>query len=207
VKLLLKDREFELESGTLGASISDPYWSTKYDPKGDPSLCWSLEFKAKGRVFDGERWKPKISCDILRFPIRRWFEIEGQEVSWDSPFEEKSGEPNGNFYVFEHADIAAATLHFVERDKLRFRVTWQGRCNVFWNDEYGEDVPFSLEGWAEFKRVRVKGSERDTEKALRARLESYLYAGDFDEQPMKVGPHSYEDGVKMAEMTFVPRSL
>jgi hypothetical protein len=203
--LTLKDRVFEIERAEISAIVPDPYWSKKYNPGGDTRLFWMLHIFAKDRVFDGMVWRPNIRHEGLHFPTRRWAEIVSQIVEWNSPWDESTGQPNGGFYVFGHEDISRAVLRFDDRDRTKFRVAWNGLCNVLWDDEYGRDVPFAVEAWATLADVRVHGSESDTELSLRARLGVHLETKDFVQNSIRFDGHSYDDGVKMAHAVFTPR--
>jgi hypothetical protein len=203
MRLILKDRSFALERAELSAAIPDPYWSRKYNPTGDARLFWSLDVEAKC-VPDGEMWRPRVYHQNLRFPIRQWTEVVGQEVEWSARYDERSGEPNGGFYVLEHGDIPRARLRFVERDGVNFRFEWEGVCDVFWDEEYGQDVPFWASGWAGFTGVIVRGSESDTTETLRLRLAEYLDTRGFLQGPLCRDGHCYEDGVGMAHAVFTP---
>ena len=203
--LTLRDKAFTLKSAKLSAAIPDPYWSRKYNPTGDARLFWSLDVAAE-RETDGEMWGPQIYHQNLHFPIRRWMDVVGQVVEWSSRYEEESGEPNGGFYVFEHGDIPRARLRFAERNGVSFRFEWDGVCDVFWDDDYGQDVPFSASGCAEFTGVIVQGSESDTDVTLRRRLAEYVDPRDFTQGTLCRDGHCYESGVKMAEAVFAPLS-
>jgi hypothetical protein len=156
------------------------------------------------RETEGEMWRPRVYHENLQFRIRRWLEIAGRAVEWSERYEEESGEPNGGFYVVEHGGIPHARLSFFERDGTRFRFEWTGACDVFWDEEYSQDVPFSVSGWAEFTGVIVRGSESDTDETLRGRLAQYLDPGDFAQGPLCMDGHCYESGVKMAHARFSP---
>jgi hypothetical protein len=204
MRLTLKDKTFALQSARLSATIPDPYWERMYTPTGDARLFWSLEVVAEQGT-GGEIWGPRVYHENLHFPIRRWMDVVGQAVEWSEPYEEESGEPNGGFYVVEHGDIPSAHLRFTERDGVSFRFEWEGVCDVFWDDEYGQDVPFSASGWAEFTGVIVRGSESDTDETLRGRLAQYLEPGDFAQGPLCRDGHCYESGVQMTHAVFTPR--
>lgn len=198
MKFTLKDKTFAIKSATLSAAIPDPYWSAKYNPSGDARLFWSLEVicEAGEDDDDGEMWEPRIYHEDLHFPIRRWMNVAGQTVEWSKPA--------GGIYVFEHERISRARLRFLERDGARIRFDWEGCGDVRWDDEYGEDVPFTASGWAEFTQVIVRGSESDTDETLRTRLAAYFDPGDFIQQPISPGGR-YDSGVRMAHGVFIPR--
>jgi hypothetical protein len=201
--VIVKPQRRSCDGAELSAAIPDPYWSLKYNPTGDAGLVWSLDVGTEPEV-GGEMWRPRAYHENLHFPIRRWMDVAGQFVEWSARYEEESGEPNGGFYVMEHGDIPRANLRFFERDGVTFRFEWTGVCDVFWNDEYGQDVPFSAAGWAEFTSVIVYGSESDTDETFRARLAEYLDLRDFIQGPLCCDGHCYESGVKMAHTVFTP---
>lgn len=203
MRLTLRNKTFALKTAKLSAAIPDPYWSRTYNPSGDARLFWSLDVAAE-RETEGEMWGPRVYHENLHFPIRRWMDVAGQVVEWSERFEEESGEPNGGFYVMEHGDISRARLRFPEREGATFRFEWEGACDVFWDEEYGQDVPFSASGWVEFTGVIVRGSESDTDATLRDRLAEYLETRDFIQGPLCRDGHSYESGVKMAHAVFSP---
>jgi len=198
MRFILKDKKFAIESATLSAAIPDPYWSAKYNPSGDARLFWSLEvICGTGEDDDGEMWEPRIYHEDLHFPIRRWMNVAGQAVEWS--------EPSGGIYVVEHENISRGCLRLLEREGARFRFDWEGCGDVRWDDEYGEDVPFTASGWANFTQVVVRGSESDTDETLRTRLAAYLDPGDFVQQPISHSGHRYDSGVGMAQGVFIPR--
>lgn len=201
--LVLKDKTFAVKRARLSATILDPYWLRTYCPTGDPRLFWSLVVEAEEGAGD-EMWEPLASCDNLHFPVRRWVDVAGQVAEWSEPYDEETGESNGNFYVFEHGDIARARLHLPERNGVAFRFEWEGVCDVFWGEDYGRDVPFSASGWAEFTGVTVQGSESDTDETLRGRLAEYLDPRDFVQGPLLRVGHRYDSGVKVARAEFTP---
>jgi hypothetical protein len=140
-------------------------------------------------------------------PVRRWWEIEGQTIQWDTPADERSGIPNGGFYLFEHNDILQATLRFLDRKGRRFRIHWKGSCNVFWDkNKYGEDVPFDLNTVATFTGISVGGSWKDNDETMRKRLSQYLDPADFVQQPIQRSECKHDYGVWMgADTIFKPK--
>jgi hypothetical protein len=203
MKLTLRNKMFALKSAKLSAAIPDPYWSRTYGLNEDARLFWSLDVESV-REAEAETWAPRVDHENLHFPIRRWTEVAGQVVEWTERHDGESGEPNGGFYVVEHHDIPRARLSFFERDGTGFRFEWAGVCDVFWDEEFGEDVPFSVSGRAEFTGVIVLGSESDSDESLRGRLAEYLDPRDFTQGPMCIDGHRYESGVKMAYAVFSP---
>jgi hypothetical protein len=201
----LKDLHFSIDSAEIIASIMDPYWNKQYNQSHEIQLNWSLDIETRDKTIKGEIWAPHIYHETLHFPIRRWKDLSGQTVSWDSPFDEKTGEANGGFYVFEHEDISQATMIIAQRKGTRFKVQWEGLCNVFWDEDYRENVPFSIETWADFKGILVRGSERDTNETMSEHLSAFIDVADFHQHPIEHSSHKYESGVGMASSRFVPQ--
>jgi hypothetical protein len=199
MQLVLKDRVFEIAEATLTAGIPDPHWSHKYDPGGNAGLAWALTVDAKEQEFDDTVWEPRVYHEELYFPVRRWMDVAGQSVTHDADANEEAG----TVYLFEHEGISRGTLRFFERDGLRFRFEWDGLCDLFWEEPYDQDVPFTIQGWATFTEVMVRGSARDTDASVRARLAEYLDPDDFVQHPLQAGP-PYQDGVRSAHARFTP---
>jgi hypothetical protein len=87
---------------------------------------------------------------------------------------------------------------------MDFRIEWDGVCNVFWNEKYGENVPFSIQTVARFTEVIVHGNEHDDDISLRQRLSPYLDPGDFVHRPIRKDECTYDSGVGMADCRFEP---
>jgi len=182
MEFILKDKRFAIRSAELFASIPNPRWVRKYDPANDPRPFWSLEIWIEGDL--GIEEEARATAEEMRFPIRRWTDVVGQTVEWGLRFNRKPV-PYGNFYLGVHDRISRARLRFIERDGIRVRFEWEGVCNVYWDDDYRKDVPFSVEGWAHFNGVTVSGDVRDTAESMRERLAQYFEAHDFVQGPLR----------------------
>ena len=161
----------------------NPKWLRKYHPEDDPGIFWSLEVWVEGDL--GIEEEARASAEEMRFPIRRWEDIAGQTVEWSRPSEKKfGGGPYGAFYLGVHDVIGRARLRFTERDDTAFGFEWEGVCNVYLDDDYRHDVPFSAEGLAQFTGVTVHGNGSDTEESVRDRFAQYLDPRDFVQGPL-----------------------
>lgn len=94
----------------------------------------------------------KVRINIFKLDIKSWKDIAGLSLKWDSQYN-KNGEEAGTLYVFEHEYVNSGTIQFLERNGNKFKVKWTGTANVYWNDEYGEDVPFYFEGDVKFTGI------------------------------------------------------
>jgi hypothetical protein len=203
MKLTLRNKTFTIITAKLSAMMPDPYWTRTYNPNGNNRLFWSLHISAENKTEADIQW-PGIYHENLHFPIRSWKDVAGQVVEWSERYDQESGEPNGGFYVFEHADIPRARLEFVERDVNRFKFEWEGVCDVFWDEEFWQEVPFSATGWADFTEIIVNGSELDTPESPLERLSEYLDVNDFIQEPLLLDHSCYQSGIKMNQTRFSP---
>jgi hypothetical protein len=203
--LLLNDRRFQIVAATITGVIADPYWCDKHNGGKGKELKWEIEVETKGRMFDGDLWRPNLGHSMV-LPVRRWIDLVGQSRSWNVPVDRETGEPNGSFYVFEHADMPRATLTFGKRKGNVLRIDWEGKCHVHWSEPYRKNVPFSLKAAATFQGVDVHGTERDDKTAFRNRLGEYLDPADFRAGPIRLSEHKYKNGARLASIHFTPKA-
>src|SRR5215213_1649428 len=148
MEFILKDKPFLIKSAELFATILNPARLPRHLPEGDPRPFWSLEVWAEGDWYEDEEMggvetEARATAEEMRFPIRRWTDVLGQTIEWAGPYDQKVGGPYGIFYLEEHDRIGRARLRFTERDGTAFRFEWEGVCNVYGDEGYERDVPFS----------------------------------------------------------------
>jgi hypothetical protein len=68
MRLHLKDLVFNITRATLTGVVPDPYWSSKYNQGAAQRLVWSVDIQAGKQV-----------------------------LTWDTAYNEESGEPNDGF--------------------------------------------------------------------------------------------------------------
>ncbi|HEV2915839.1 MAG TPA: hypothetical protein VGX92_21335 [Pyrinomonadaceae bacterium] len=217
MEFILKNKPFAIRSAELFATIPNPNslrksWLCKYHPEADPRPFWSLEVWAEGEWYEGDEEEEmggveaRATAEEMRFPIRRWTYVQGQTVEWAGPYDEKVGGPYGVFYLEEHDIIRRARLRFTERDGTAFRFEWEGVCNVYGDEGYERDVPFSTAGWARFTGVTVYGGGADTDESLRGRLAQYFDPRDFVQGSLlsRSDRHGYFRRVKSSHAVFTP---
>jgi hypothetical protein len=202
--LFLRDRDFEIESATIEASVGDPHWCDTYNRGRAKDLFWSIDVLARPRAFDGETWAPRVYFECLELPVKSWKDLAGMRKEWNDGYDDRTGEPNGCVYVFEHEEISRGSLIVGARRDARFELRWEGICNVHWDDEFGEGVPFRIETDATFAGISVAGSEKDTDASVLARLMTFIDVADLRQSPLEFLPSRYEDGVGMARARFHP---
>lgn len=206
MEFILKDKPFAIKSAELFATIPNPHWVRKHDPANDPRPFFSLEVWIEGEL--GTDTEARASAEEMHFPIRRWTDVVGQTVEWSRRPDQKTGGPYGNFYLGVHDSISRARLRFTEKDGLRVRFEWEGVCNVYWDDDYRKDVPFSVSGWARFTGVTVYGGGPDNDESMRDRFAQYLDPDDFVQGPLisRTDRHGFFRRITSSHAVFTPRS-
>lgn len=128
--LRLRDRTFSLDSANL-----------QYERE-----TWILQIDANPKEFDGELWTPSLYHQGLRMSARDPAELQGQSTSWRHKSDRTYHHPElGLMYVFGHHDVYETTLRFGDFIGGNIEVEWSGLCDVFWDDNFKERVPFQCQ--------------------------------------------------------------
>lgn len=48
--------------------------------------------------------------------------------------------------MVEHENISSGTIKIVDVTKETISIKWNGLANIYWHDEFGENVPFETAG-------------------------------------------------------------
>lgn len=110
--------------------------------------------------------------------VSSWKDLEGQTLVWEDECNE-DGEEAGFLYVFEHEDVTKGTIEILERHGTNFQIRWSGTANVYWNEEYGEDVPFVFEGEVRFTGILACSDVEFTEEEVRDAMQKYINMDEF----------------------------
>lgn len=192
-KFLCKGREYRVESAEIMAGISDPYWCDKYNKGKDKDLSWliSIETQTDDPAFPG----PNVDIG-LPIKISNWHNLAPYEKAWTEAVDAATGEGYGTMYIFDHQSIAPGRVQIKSRDGVQFQVVASGKNE--------EGIDFSLEVTAVFREIRVRGSEKDTDETILARLKSQLDDSNLSAAPFQLD-HTYNSGVRMGEAIFSPK--
>jgi hypothetical protein len=126
-RIFLRDRVFRVKRADL----------TRH---GD---LWHIEIETEFEEFDGERWAPYLYHQGLRMSALTVADLKGQVTSWRLQTDSTYPHPEvGTMYVFGHHDVRHSTLTFGRYEAGRIELNWEGLCDVFWEGEFSEDVPF-----------------------------------------------------------------
>lgn len=221
--LKLGKLEFEVESADLFAEFSDAGMGI-FDPaakKKYPEFVWFLEINAEEGDF--AEWIPENTDEDeeplqetvapvlyhnngFAMDVKSWKDLEGLDKTWESEYNEY-GEEAGCFYVFEHEDVTSGKIEFLKREGNVFRIRWSGTANVFWDDEYGEDVPFEFEGDVTFSELGTSFVGITDLECVKAALSDYIDMDEFEFKSEETRERlSSSEGMKTVHrFNFVPK--
>ncbi|MDE6620861.1 MAG: hypothetical protein K2K74_10320 [Lachnospiraceae bacterium] len=185
--------EFEVEYATVCASYAEPKLNQRAGSmKAEETFDWTIDIDMKAGDFvyelsdeeleeldeDEEPFYESVSPRLYHnngfvLNISSWKELEGQTLAWESEYN-ANGEEAGFLYVFEHEAVTKGKIEFLERRGNVFLVRWSGMANVYWNDEYGEDVPFLFEGEVRFTGIGAYSDVERTEEEVRTAMQKYI---------------------------------
>jgi hypothetical protein len=156
----IKDLDFEIKSAYVDAFVSSI----------DNQLIFSLyiETEENEDIFMG--YPACFNSEILlKFnpgEISQWQDIAGKTVEWeDCP---DDSEPHALLYVFEHEEVYHAKIEFVKTgDKIAVKIN--ARCDVFYDDDYSEDLPLQIETEVDFYGIACgkDASEEDCRNKIK----------------------------------------
>ena len=94
----------------------------------------------------------------FRIGVKDVKRIKGKKFEWLENVN-KRGEEAGTMCVLEHEDISSGTIEILDVTNDMIKIRWNGLANIFWDDEFGENVPFETE-------IEAKLPEIPKEKVL-----------------------------------------
>lgn len=71
-------------------------------------------------------------------------DLKGKRFIWQYSYNEEDEEA-GTCYVVEHEEVTKGCIEIVDIIDNCMRIKWFGTANVFWDEKYGEDVPFQTQ--------------------------------------------------------------
>jgi len=193
----IKEREFEIHEARISATILDPYWYEMYGTEYDHKYFWSINVSANNQVFGSYSWAPDASHEDLLLSIRNWHDLENTVYEWKKP--------EGCFTVFGNENITEACIIIGKRKGNKFELSWKGLCDIHWNEEYSENVPFEIECEATFCGAGVNASEKDTDETVLERVSQFFDIHNLKQLPLEQKSYKYQSGVGIASSVFLPK--
>ncbi|MBB1387738.1 hypothetical protein H5119_19860 [Pseudoalteromonas sp. SG45-5] len=140
--LRLNEREFKVSDAYIQGTI-----------KNGTLNCF-IEVDTEEREFEDTCWEPNICHQGLVIKVSSWDELQGSSLNWSDSNDPTYKHPEiGILYVFGHAETVNNILTFGQIKNGKIEVKWSGCNDIFWDDEFGQNVPFELHTWLEIKNV------------------------------------------------------
>lgn len=133
----LKDYEYEVTSCSVAFDL---------DPD-DQTLCMFIDIDANAVSEDMEYELRSIRLyhnNGFRTGVKNVKYLKGRTFKWTEEFNSRDEEA-GTMYVVEHENISSGTIEIVDVTKESISIKWNGLANIYWDDEFGENVPFETE--------------------------------------------------------------
>jgi len=155
----IKDRTFVVASAILFAEIRELAEARKMWGPRNEGIAWFLEVKTEdNQAGENDAWEPYAEC-ICRFPQLHWRDIEGQVLEWDESWDPEMGNQRSGLYLFHHCPIRNSRLEFADRRRSEFHCRWQGQCDLFWDENYQDNLDLHIEAKVQFIGIAVYEKE------------------------------------------------
>lgn len=159
-------------------------------------ISWSIGFETESDNED-EFPPPHVDFDGIEISVKNWHNLVGYEAAWDKPINAQTDERYGMVYVYDHQLISDGRVHITGRNGTEFRIVASGK------NEEGQT--FSIDAPAVFKGIYVRGSERDSDETIRARLREQIDDTNLIGTPFKLD-FKYDSGVKAGTSFYSPKT-
>lgn len=60
---------------------------------------------------------------------------------------------SGTVYVVEHEYITESNIEIKDIDDYHITIHWYGKLNIYWNEQFGENVPFDITFKSKYKII------------------------------------------------------
>lgn len=131
--ILFNNVEYEISSKSLFISNLD----------GVITLGLDLEASTRDESIDSELRSIRLyHNDNFVTQCKDISELKGKKFVWPNS-EDKDLGSAGFLYVLEHEEVTSCTMEILDVKDDSLVIKWTGNANVYWNDEFGANVPFS----------------------------------------------------------------
>lgn len=194
-KFVFDGHEYRIVTGQITASIGDPYWCDTYNDGNGKAIAWSIHFSTESD--DEELSPPNVDFDGIQIDVPNWHDLVGYSTRWGDAINIETDDRYGMVYVYDHQLISNGSVQITARDGKSFLVEATGQ------NEQGQR--FTIVSPAEFMGIYVRGSEKDSDETIRARLKQYLDDVNLTGTPFML-EHEYGSGVKMGQSFYFPKT-
>jgi hypothetical protein len=175
----IRNKEFNVQEAQINMCFYDKEFCKRREENAEYKLLCFINVDMNDEWIDEAWWSPSLYHNNgIRLDIGSWKELEGITLTWNSEINER-GEEAGGLYVFEHEAVTSGKIEILERQENKFKIRWSGKGNIFWDDEYGGNVPFELECMADFKGICLC-CEGINEEEIRAQLSKLINIDEFE---------------------------
>ncbi|HYF34396.1 MAG TPA: hypothetical protein VD994_03825 [Prosthecobacter sp.] len=180
--LQIADQTFQIASATLVADVTGG------------ALSWSLNIETVAKNVGGKRWQPHAYSDHL-LPIEgimleHWTDVFLHDLTWSANYHEEAETTHAALDVFKPLDIFDSRLRITPQPGgNQIQIDWSARCDVFFSDAYGGNLPLEIHTPGTFDGIVVgEPGESLTESEALERLRPHVATGDFHFYPAQ-DPH------------------
>ena len=130
----LRDLKFSIQSAQITGNVENGILNCYIDVEMNPIIK------------DEESWPPSLCHQGLTLPVNSWEELTGQKIEYESAYVGEYCHPEiGMLYVFGHEETRSNIIEFGEIENGEIHCKWEGINNIYWDEEFGNDVPFKLD--------------------------------------------------------------
>lgn len=190
--LKIKNQALVTENAELSAVVPDPYWVDKYSPESSKEMYWMLKIVCRSETSDAQA---NLSHENIRIASKSWKKLKGTKVIWDAPIDDDEESPASIMRDYEEEELATGTITFGARRKDKYSIEWKCKSKP----------KFTLATQVQFTGVIVRASQKESAKAVRERISQFLLLEEYEVGKLKLQPHAYQSGTKMANMFLTPR--
>ena len=144
---------------------------------------WQFRVMTEGIVIEMQSWEPIVYSDqLISLSDRkyvRWTDVLDSSIHWDDCYNSEIGIPNGSISLFGHQDINLVDLSFGKVDRLAFRFTMTGLCDLPIELDSHPDLPYDEMPLEIVTTMRFRGVKVDKGENFSQRVKEYFSETEF----------------------------
>jgi hypothetical protein len=161
--LRIKDFTFDIEKTFLNASITE-----------DAGLTWNLFIDAHPSTVHSQTWSPSAYLEDVPWAVNSIGDMNSTPILIPDGEQLDDGTilPDSRLcclYVFSHNFLRDSTTCIRQISGDQFNVFWTAICDVFFDDEYGCDLPLEIEARVSFYGIETRHRQECSARDLLAK--------------------------------------